>query len=194
VKVGTNTAVEFCAVVHDPEPEEAIDLAPLRQVLNSRYRARDSEEAYELIVGACQEAQRIYGWVPPDAAQLIAEHLGVTVNRVYGLLTFYADFRTEPPGKHFLWLCHGAACYVLGSSRLIEWLRDRYGIEDHGVSSDGELTLHVFNGCLGVCDLAPVIQVDHERYWGRLTPERLESAIEALKSGERVEEDHASLN
>lgn len=175
-------------MVHRADPDQRVDLAPLLEVLASRFRPRDDQEAYELIVGACQEAQRLYGWVPPEAAQAIADHLGVTINRIYGLLTFYADFRTEPPGKHFLWLCHGAACYVMGSSRLIELLRDRYQLEDHGVSPDGELTLHVFNGCLGVCDLAPVIQVDHHEYWGRLTPERLEAAIEALKRGHRVED------
>ncbi len=175
-------------MTHHAEPAEQIDLEPLRAVLASRFRPRDSQEAYELIVGACQEAQRLYGWVPPEATQVIADHLGVTVNRIYGLLTFYADFRTEPPGRHFLWLCHGAACYVMGSSRLIELLRERYGLEDHGVSPDQELTLHVFNGCLGVCDLAPVIQVDHHTYWGRLTPDRLTAAIDALKRGDQVEE------
>ncbi|MCS7051787.1 MAG: NAD(P)H-dependent oxidoreductase subunit E, partial [Thermomicrobium sp.] len=77
------------------------DLEPLRRILEERYRPRDYREAQELIVGACQEAQRLYGWVPPSAAQLIADHLGVTANRVYGLLTFYADFQTEPPGRHF---------------------------------------------------------------------------------------------
>lgn len=194
MKVGTNGAVEQSAVAHDAKSTETIDLTRLCETLRSRFRARDGQEAYELIVGACQEAQRLYGWVPPEAARLIADHLGVTTSRVYGLLTFYADFRTEPPGKHFLWLCHGAACYVMGASRLIERLRERYGLEDHGVSSDGDLTLHVFNGCLGVCDLAPVIQVDHQSYWGRLTPERLESAIAALTGRERVEDDDAALD
>lgn len=167
--------------------EATVDLSPLERLLEEQFRPRDDQEAYELIVGACQEAQKLYGWVPPEAAKRIAEHLGVSINRIYGLLTFYADFRTEPPGHHFLWLCHGAACYVRGSSRLIERLRERYGLEDHGVSPDGELTLHVFNGCLGACDLAPLIQVDHHDYWGRLTPEELEARIEALRQGREVE-------
>lgn len=77
-------------------PRRPIDLDPLQRILEERYRPQDHQEAQELIVGACQEAQHLYGWVPPQAAHLIAEHLGVTINRVYGLLTFYADFRTQP--------------------------------------------------------------------------------------------------
>lgn len=167
---------------------QAIDLAPLRAVLEEKFRPRDSQEAQELIVMACQEAQALYGWVPPEAAQCIADHLGTTINRVYGLLTFYADFRTTPPGEHFLWLCGGAACYVMGAPKLIELLRDQYQLIDHGVSPDGKLTLHIFNGCLGVCDLAPVIQVDHHHYWGHLTPEKLRDALEALRADGVAEE------
>src|SRR5690606_23422592 len=103
-------------------------------------------------------------------------------------LTFYADFRTEPPGRHTLLLCHGTACYVQGSQRLIETLGTEYGLADGEVSRDGELTLQVVNGCLGVCDLAPVIQVDHRTYCGRLNPERLRATIDALKRGEALEE------
>lgn len=166
----------------ESERTQPVDLAPLRKILEERYSPHDYREAQELVVGACQEAQHLYGWVPPEAAELIAQHLGVTINRIYGLLTFYADFRTEPPGRHFLWLCHGAACYVAGASRLIELLAEEYGVTDHGTTADGVLTLHVFNGCLGVCDLAPAAQLDLAKYIGRLTPERLRELIASLRS------------
>uniref|UniRef100_A0A7C1FYU9 NAD(P)H-dependent oxidoreductase subunit E n=1 Tax=Thermomicrobium roseum TaxID=500 RepID=A0A7C1FYU9_THERO len=172
------------------EPTKAgqrVDLEPLRRVLEERFRPRDYREAQELVVGACQEAQRLFGWVPPEAAQLIAEHLGVTTNRIYGLLTFYADFRTEPPGRHFLWICHGAACYVAGAGRLVEFLQERYGITGQGTTPDGALTVHVFNGCLGVCDLAPVAQLDHHEYVGRLSLERLQALIAELQGEAQTE-------
>lgn len=172
------------AITQDGE----IDLEPLRAILQQDFPYDDHQDAEELILGACQEAQHLYGWVAPQAAQTIADHLGVSINRIYGLLTFYADFRTEPPGKHFLLLCHGAACYVMGSQRLIETLQHDYDIGDHEVSPDGELTLQVVNGCLGVCDIAPVIQVDHGTYCGRLDPERLRRTVEALKRGESLED------
>ncbi|MCX7624333.1 MAG: NAD(P)H-dependent oxidoreductase subunit E [Thermomicrobium sp.] len=160
-----------------------VDLEPLRRILEERYRPRDHQEAQELIVSACQEAQRLYGWVPPEAAEAIAEHLGVTINRVYGLLTFYADFRTRPPQRHFLWLCYGAACYVAGAGRLVELLREEYGMDEHGDTSDGTLSVHVFNGCLGVCDLAPAAQLDHRAYLGGLNVEGMRALIERLRSG-----------
>jgi NADH-quinone oxidoreductase subunit E len=163
-----------------------IDLQPLRRILEERYRPRDHQEAQELVVGACQEAQHLYGWVPPQAAQLIAEHLGVTINRVYGLLTFYADFRTEPPGEHFLWLCHGAACYIAGSQKVVDALRTEYRLGEDGTTSDGLLTVHVFDGCLGACDLAPVAQLDHHEYIGQLDANRLRELVEELRTCRRV--------
>lgn len=171
-------------------PRQPLDLSPLRRILKERYRPQDYQEAQELIVGACQEAQRLFGWVPPEAAQLIADHLGVTINRVYGLLTFYADFRTQPPGRHYLWLCYGAACYVAGARRLIDLLRDEYDMDEKGDLPDGTLSINIFNGCLGVCDLAPVGQLDHHEYVGHLTVEELRTLIERLRSGEEAEGTH----
>jgi NADH-quinone oxidoreductase subunit E len=180
-------------LAHETSAGGEIDLEPLRQVLKERFQPQDYQETQELILGACQEAQHIYGYIPKEAAQAIADHLGVSINRVFGLLTFYADFRTEPPGKHVMLLCHGASCYVMGSYRLINELQDRYGITDAAWSSvttpDGELSVQVVNGCLGVCDLAPVIQVDHHEYFGRLDANRFNDVIAALKLGEAVE-DH----
>lgn len=176
------------------KPVQTVDLEPLRQVLEEQFCPRDYREAQELVVGACQEAQRLFGWVPPEAAQLIAEHLGVTINRVYGLLTFYADFRTEQPGRHFLWICYGAACYVAGAGRLVEFLQERYGITGQGTTADGALTVQVFNGCLGVCDLAPVAQLDHHDYVGCLSLERLQALIAGLQSEAQVEATDGSTD
>ena len=108
---------------------------------------------------------------------MVAEHFGTTASRVYGLLTFYADFRTEPRGKHFMLLCHGMACYVMGSQRLVQNLEDVWGIADGGTTADGELTVQVVNGCLGVCDRAPVVKLD-DAYHGDLTPETLDEVIQ----------------
>lgn len=165
-----------------------IDLEPLRLVLNDHFRPGDNQEAQELILGACQEAQHLYGWVPKEASQLIADHLGVTINRVYGLLTFYADFRTDPPGKHFMLLCHGTACYVMGSERLIQELNERHGLGFDGRTEDKEFAVQIVNGCLGVCDLAPVAQFDHHQYCAHLTPEKLNRVMDAMKQGISLED------
>jgi NADH-quinone oxidoreductase subunit E len=154
---------------------EVIDLDEVRRIL-SKFHYRDFQEAQELILSALQEVNEHFGWVSLDAAELVAEHFGTTASRVYGLLTFYADFRTEPRGRHFMLLCHGMACYVMGSQRLVQDLEDEWGIADGGTTADGELTVQVVNGCLGVCDLAPICKLDAD-FHGALTVEKLNDVI-----------------
>ncbi len=159
------------------------ELDEVREILRNGFNPQDHQEAQELILGACQEVQHRFGWVSFEAARTIAEHLGVSENLIFGLLTFYADFRTEPPGNHFMLLCHGTACFVGGSQRLIDELKDRYGIGPDETTADGELTVQVVNGCLGVCDCAPLIQLDHV-YHGKLTVDSFNETIaEAIKQG-----------
>lgn len=163
-------------MAHKATVEQA-DLDRLRSHLITNLQPNDHEEAQELVLAALQHIQHELGWVPLEAAEIVADHLGVTVNRIFGLLTFYADFRTEPPGEHFMLLCHGAACFVGGSQKLINELRDRYGVGQGGTTADGKLTVQIVNGCLGVCDLAPIVQFDHHRYEGKLDIERFHRVI-----------------
>ena len=153
-----------------------IDLDVVREMM-SHITYQDHQEAQELILFALQEINEHFGWVSPEAAQVVADHLGTSINRVYGLLTFYADFRTEPRGNHFMLLCHGMSCYVLGSQNLVQMLQDQYGIVDGETTADGELTVQVVNGCLGVCDKAPIVKLD-DSYHGDLTPESLNDVIQ----------------
>jgi len=169
-------------VAQDVRLSEA-DLEQVAELLRTKYHPRDHEEAMELILGALQDVQHLFGWVSLDATRMIDTHLGVSENLIYGLLTFYADFRTAPPGNHFMLLCHGAACYVGGSQRLIDELQDRYGISGDETTADGELTVQIVNGCLGVCDLAPLIHLDHV-YHGKLDVEKFNETIaETIRSG-----------
>jgi NADH-quinone oxidoreductase subunit E len=156
-------------------PDNTIDLDEVRRIL-SHFHYRDFQEAQELILSALQEINEHFGWVSLEAAEIVATHFGTTASRVYGLLTFYADFRTAPRGQHFMLLCHGMACYVMGSQRLVQNLEDVWGVEDGGTTADGELTVQVVNGCLGVCDRAPICKLDAE-YFGDLTVESFNEAI-----------------
>ncbi len=166
------------------------DLDRLKAHLNDHFQYGDHEEAQELILGALQHVQHELGWVPLEAAQVVADHLGVTVNRIFGLLTFYADFRTEPPGEHFMLLCHGAACFVGGSQKLINELRDRYGVGQGGTTADGKLTVQIVNGCLGICDMAPIVQFDHHHYVGNLDIDRFNEAIAKTTAGGSPQGEH----
>ena len=162
--------------------EEEIDLDVVREML-SHFTFTDYQEAQELILSALQEVNEHFGWVSLEAARIVADHFGTTDNRVYGLLTFYADFRTEPRGKHFMLLCHGMSCYVMGSQKLVDELESRYGIADGGTTADGELTVQVVNGCLGVCDRAPLVKLDAD-YHGQLTVEKFNTVLQrAIANG-----------
>lgn len=168
-----------------------IDLDVVREIL-SHFQPHDHQEAQELILSALQEINEHFGWVSLEAAEVVAEHLGTTANRIYGLLTFYADFRTEPRGKHFMLLCHGMSCYVMGSQQLVQELSDRYGITDGGTTADGELTVQVVNGCLGVCDRAPIAKIDAD-FYSHLTVESLNEAIQkVIAKGGGWETHHGS--
>lgn len=161
--------------------QDGIDLDEVRRIL-SHFTFGDHQEAQELILSALQEVNEHFGYVSLPAAELVASHFETTANRVYGLLTFYADFRTEPRGKHFVLLCHGMACYVMGSQRLVQELKDTWGIQDGGTTADGEVTVQVVNGCLGVCDKAPIIKLDAD-FYGELTVERLNEALRRAIAG-----------
>ena len=91
------------------------------------------------------------------------------ITRVYALLTFYADFRTEPRGHHHMLICHGMACYVAARRRLVQEMQDKFAIADGDTTADHSMSIQVVNGCLGVCDLAPVVKMDDD-YVGNVTP------------------------
>ena len=176
-------------MAHSAPASTDIDLEPLRAILTEQYKPENYQDSLELIVQACQEAQHIYGYVPKAATEVIAEHLGVSTNRIYGLLTFYADFLTEPPGKHTMLLCHGAACYVGGSQKIVDYLDQQYDVDSGQTTKDGTLTVQYVNGCLGVCDLAPVAQLDHGPYHGHLTVESFEELLESLRNDDGASEE-----
>jgi len=163
---------------HQPPETGQIDLDVVREML-SEFQPSDWQEAQELILSALQKINERYGYVSVEAAGIVADQLGTTVPRIYGLLTFYADFRTEPRGKNFMLLCHGMSCYVMGSQNLVQLLNEKYGIGDGGTTAGGELTVQVVNGCLGVCDRAPVAEMGHE-FFGQLTPESFNDLIQRV--------------
>ncbi|MBA2469822.1 MAG: NAD(P)H-dependent oxidoreductase subunit E [Chloroflexia bacterium] len=175
------------AVLPVPAPftgRQDVDPEVVRELL-SHFTFDDYEEAQELILSALQEVNEHFGWVSPEAAQIVAEHLNTTVNRVFGLLTFYADFRTEPRGHHHMLICHGMACYVMGSQALVQEMQGGFGIDDGETTADEQVSIQVVNGCLGVCDLAPVVKLDDE-YFGPVTAEELTSLLNRAIGGQRA--------
>ena len=158
-----------------------IDLDHVRELV-SHLTFSDFEEAQELILLALQEVNEHYGWVSPEAAEIVARQLNTTPTRVYSLLTFYADFRTEPRGHHHMLICHGMSCYIMGSQQLVQAMQDRFGIEDGETTADEQMSVQVVNGCLGVCDLSPIVKIDDD-YHGPVTPDSLTALVTRAIAG-----------
>ena len=116
-----------------------------------------------------QRAQGIFGCVPMDVQKIIAEGLGVTLSEVYGVATFYSQFRLEPNGKYTISVCLGTACYVKGSQKVLDRLSEELNTPVGKTSPDGLFTLNATR-CLGACGLAPVMTINDEVY-GRLVPD-----------------------
>lgn len=122
-----------------------------------------------------QKAQDVYGYLPKEVQQRIAEGLDVPVSEVYGVVTFYAQFLLNPKGQHPVAVCLGTACYVKGSGLLMDKLEQLLGIKNGGITEDLKFSLDATR-CIGACGLAPVLTVGEDVY-GRLEPSQLEGIL-----------------
>ncbi len=100
--------------------------------------------------------------------------MGLPSSQVYGVATFYTQFRLKPVGKHLMRVCHGTACHVSGAVKISQALEDELKVGDGETTEDGKFTLETV-ACLGCCSLAPVMMIDSETY-GRLTPDSARKA------------------
>ena len=119
------------------------------------------------LMAVMQEAQGIYGYLPFEVQNMIAEGMDVPLEKVYGVATFYAQFSLSPKGKYNISVCLGTACYVKGAGDLMDKLSEILGIEAEECTADGKFSLTACR-CIGACGLAPVLTVNEEVY-GRLT-------------------------
>ena len=127
-----------------------------------------------------QKAQGIFGCVPMDVQKIIADGLGVTLSEVYGVATFYSQFRLEPNGKYTISVCLGTACYVKGSQKVLDRLSEELHTPVGKTSPDGLFTLNATR-CLGACGLAPVMMIGEEVY-GRLTPDKVPEILDKYRA------------
>jgi len=122
-----------------------------------------------------QKAQDIYGYLPIEVQTIIADELGIPLEKVYGVATFYAQFALYPKGKYKISVCLGTACYVKGSGDLYNALMEKLGIAGGECTPDGKFSLEACR-CIGACGLAPVLTVNDDVY-GRLTVDDLDEIL-----------------
>ena len=114
-----------------------------------------------------QEAQAIYGYLPLEVQKIIADRTGIALEEIYGVVSFYAQFKLNPDGEVAVAVCLGTACYVKGSGDIIEECSKVLNVPVGSTSSDGRYSLEATR-CIGACGLAPVLTINGEVY-GRLT-------------------------
>ncbi|NMB01885.1 MAG: NADH-quinone oxidoreductase subunit NuoE [Firmicutes bacterium] len=166
-----------CVCGHGQESFEKY-LAPLNEILG-----RYTEEQHNLIP-ILQEAQDRYGYLPQDVLKEIAAKLGLSLAKVYGVVTFYTQFHLQPRGKNVIRVCTGTACHVRGAADVLEAIQTELGIAPGGTTEDLEFTLETV-ACIGACGLAPVIMINDDTH-GRLRPDNVATILECYKGKSRT--------
>lgn len=137
------------------------------------------------LITILQGVQEIYNYVPMEAIEYIADQTGIKPAKIYGVLTFYTQFRMNPVGKNLIMLCQGTACHVNGSEGIEEAIHEELGINDGETSEDGLFTL-INVACLGCCSLSPVMMINGETY-GKLTPQSTKKIIADMRARDKEE-------
>jgi formate dehydrogenase subunit gamma len=130
------------------------------------------------LLPALHDLQAAFGFVSDEAVRLLAHAFNLSRAEVYGVVTFYHDFRRAPAGRHVVKLCQAEACQAMGARELATHAGERLGVALGSTTADGRVTLEPIY-CLGLCATAPSAMVDG-RVLGRVTQARLDAALEAL--------------
>jgi len=148
---------------------EALDLSKLEPLLK-KFQGQDGA-----LIPVLQEAQAIYGYLPEEVLTAISRALKIPVSRVYGVVTFYAQFYLSPRGRHTVRVCRGTACHVRGGKAVLKAVQQYLGIGENETTPDFKFTFETV-ACLGACALSPVLLVD-KTYSGKLTPAKVEQVL-----------------
>ncbi|HOD59925.1 MAG TPA: NAD(P)H-dependent oxidoreductase subunit E [Candidatus Syntrophosphaera thermopropionivorans] len=127
------------------------------------------------LIEVLRQAQDIFGYLPIEVQEFIAQEMNIPANKIYGVITFYNFFTMKPRGKYTINLCMGTACYVKGAPRLAQMMEEELGVKIGETTPDGKFTLSAVR-CVGACSLAPVFVIGEDTY-GRVDTRDKMSAI-----------------
>lgn len=128
------------------------------------------------LIPVLQKAQEIYGYLPETVLKEISEKLRIPLSKIYGVVTFYAQFHLKPRGRNVIRVCLGTACHVRGGAKIAEAVTKAIGVKDGETTVDHRYTFESV-ACLGACGLAPVMMINDETY-GRLTPDMVAGLLQ----------------
>jgi NADH-quinone oxidoreductase subunit E len=150
-----------------------IDLAQTDRIIDE-YQGKPG-----VLIPVLQQVQVAYGYVPREAVDRIAERMNIFPVEIYGVLTFYTQFRLTPVGKHVIRVCQGTACHVMGGKEILDYLSAKLGINDGETTADGEFSLERV-ACLGCCGMAPVITID-DNFHGWVTVQGMDEILQKYR-------------
>jgi NADH-quinone oxidoreductase subunit E len=163
------TPADATAVVEEPSPEEVDHLLDELAVGPASN-----------LIAVLQDVQGRLGYLPAGAVAGISRRTRIPLSRVYGVISFYAQFYTSPRGRHTVRCCRGTACHVKGAGRVLDAVRRVLGI-DEGQNTPDLLFYLETVACLGTCFLAPAMMIDNQ-YYGKLTPQRVERILHSYRA------------
>lgn len=141
------------------------------------------EDKKSSLIIILHKAQEIFGYIPEEVQEFIAQKIDVPVSKVYGVVSFYNFFSMEPKGKYPISVCTGTACYVRGAEKILEVLQKELGLKLGGVTEDGLFSLDSLR-CVGACGLAPVMLIGKDVH-GKVKPEDIKKIIEDYRKLEK---------
>ena len=160
----------MCECIEKRLKEETIEIA-------EKY-TQDKENLIPIL----NEIQEKYGYIPKTSLLEISNYLNMPMAEIFGVITFYSRFTLEPKGKYNISVCLGTACFVKGSGRLLDRLKDRLKIDEGKTTEDGKFSIDTTR-CVGACGIAPVFTVNNEVY-GHATVKKLDEVLDKLEKEE----------
>ncbi len=127
-----------------------------------------------------QEMQRRYGYIPEKLVEAVAKEIGMPLAELYGVATFYSQFRFTPVGKYLIRVCKGTACHVAGTEMLYSVISDELNVDEGETTEDMLFTLTSV-ACLGCCSLAPVVMINDTVY-GKLTTAKIKKILNGYRN------------
>jgi len=156
--------------------EEKIDFSVIDAITHKHSVERGA------VIPILQEVQDTLGYVPKAAIQRVAGDIDVPASEIYGIVTFYAQFRLEPLGKYLIKVCHGTACHLCGAEMVADTIAQVAGAKEGETSEDKLFTIERV-ACIGCCSLAPCIMISSDTH-GRLTPESIDKTVKEIQKRE----------
>jgi NADH-quinone oxidoreductase subunit E len=164
-------------------PETGLDIGQAERVLEKYEKLHPvGRLPADFLIPLLQEIQEAYGYLPPPVLRWVSARTGIPTSRMYGVITFYAQFYTEPHGKHLVRCCRGTACHVRGGKKVITAVRNVLGVEDGGTTEDMLFSFETV-ACLGACALSPIMVVDNV-YYGNMSARRAEQILRSIEGKE----------